>query len=144
MTAPYKKLLVAIDGSPTSDLAFKRAVELAKEFEAHLEIVHAVEDLTTASPHDEFRAVLDIYRKKGQSLLADYQGQAEKLACPSFDLELLIGDPRFQIVKYAKEQDCDLILVGSTGKGALQKMLIGSVSDYITKHAACDVLIVRQ
>ncbi|TVP69364.1 MAG: universal stress protein [Leptolyngbya sp. LCM1.Bin17] len=56
---------------------------------------------------------------------------------------LEFGDPKHTICQVAKEINCDLIVVGSHGYGVVERVLLGSVSDYVVHHARCPVLVVR-
>jgi nucleotide-binding universal stress UspA family protein len=55
------------------------------------------------------------------------------------------GSPKEMIAKtLVEEWDCDLIVMGATGKGTIAKLVVGSVTNHVIKHAPCDVLIVRE
>ncbi len=54
------------------------------------------------------------------------------------------GDPKHVICDMAKQAQCDLIVVGSHGYGMFDRMLMGSVSDYVVHHAHCAVMVVRE
>jgi nucleotide-binding universal stress UspA family protein len=54
-----------------------------------------------------------------------------------------IGDPRAEIIEEAKRSSADLIVVGWTGKNALKRLVLGSVAEYIVRHAPCSVEVVR-
>ena len=54
-----------------------------------------------------------------------------------------IGYPDQTIVKFAKEHDADLIVLGSCGSGGFVRMLIGSVAGYVAHHASCPILVAR-
>jgi nucleotide-binding universal stress UspA family protein len=56
---------------------------------------------------------------------------------------LRIGNPAREIVEYARAQAIDLIVVGATGRGALDRMFMGSVADKVLRHAPCPVLAIR-
>jgi nucleotide-binding universal stress UspA family protein len=53
------------------------------------------------------------------------------------------GDPRESLVKIAKEEDADLIVMGSHGRTGLDKLLLGSVASHVVAHAPCSVLVVK-
>lgn len=58
--------------------------------------------------------------------------------------ELIYGEPRTQIAEIlVKRWDIDLIIIGATGKGPIAKMLLGSITSYVVRHAKCDVLVSR-
>ena len=70
---------------------------------------------------------------------------AVKRAAPNATIEHRVetGDPAATICRIATELDVDVIVVGSHGKGFLSRVLLGSVSEYVTRHAPCPVLVVR-
>jgi nucleotide-binding universal stress UspA family protein len=57
--------------------------------------------------------------------------------------EVAVGHPADQIVHYAAEKDCDMVILGHRGKSRMEKWLIGSVSKRVTTYAPCTVTIVR-
>ncbi len=61
------------------------------------------------------------------------------------DLESMViyGDPAEELMLLAEEKNCDVIVVGSSGKGRMKRTLLGSVSTKISLHAHCSVYIVR-
>ena len=59
--------------------------------------------------------------------------------------EMRTGNPKEMIAKtLVEEWNCDLIVMGATGKGTIAKLVVGSVTNHVIKHAPCDVLIVRE
>jgi nucleotide-binding universal stress UspA family protein len=54
----------------------------------------------------------------------------------------LFGDPAKEIITFAEEGHCDLIVMGRRGQGAVSKALLGSVSDRVVKAASCPVMVV--
>jgi nucleotide-binding universal stress UspA family protein len=53
------------------------------------------------------------------------------------------GDPRDMLVAFARDRAADLVVVGSHGKGRLERLLLGSVTNYVVAHAPCSVLVVK-
>jgi nucleotide-binding universal stress UspA family protein len=53
------------------------------------------------------------------------------------------GNPAEEIIRAAEASDCDLVVLGAYGRGAIQRFLLGSVSDRVVRHAPCPVLVVR-
>ena len=53
------------------------------------------------------------------------------------------GSPKKEIVDFAEENDIDLIVMGSTGKGAIDRVLVGSTASYVVNHAPCNVMVVK-
>ncbi|KAJ3053163.1 hypothetical protein HK097_004895 [Rhizophlyctis rosea] len=79
----------------------------------------------------------DILKREGKAL-----SQAEIKV--TFTLISVQGDPREEIIAKINAQNIDLVVMGSRGRGAVKRALLGSVSDYIVHHAKCPVTIVKE
>jgi nucleotide-binding universal stress UspA family protein len=132
-----KKLLAAVDGSKYADKAVEYAVQLAKNYNAKLALIHVEEDklIRVGGPQVE-----NCVGTVGECILKD---AATKLEGVSFDKKLEYGSPAEVIIKVAKKADVDIIVVGSRGLSSVRRFLLGSVSDYLSMHARSSVLIVR-
>jgi nucleotide-binding universal stress UspA family protein len=132
-----KKLLTAVDGSKYADKALEYAVQLAKNYNANLALIHVEEDklIRVGGPQVE-----DCVGTVGECILKDAATKAEGI---SFDKKLEYGSPAEVIIKIAKKADVDIIVVGSRGLSSIGRFLLGSVSDDISMHARNSVLIVR-
>ncbi len=149
------KILVALDGSVASDQALAKAIALAKPTQGHLTVVTAIEPLPSYMPavimptgdwltldnlpDSEFaKRVL----QAGQETLARAERTCAEHQVPC-QTRLEIGAPREVICSVAKEEQPDILVVGSRGLGSLERLVLGSVSDYVVHHAPCPVLVVR-
>lgn len=132
-----KKLLTAVDGSKYADKALEYAVQLAKNYNANLALIHVEEDklIRVGGPQVE-----DCIGTVGECILKD---AATKVEGVSFDKKLEYGSPAEVVIKVAKKADVDIIVVGSRGLSSVRRFLLGSVSDDISMHARSSVLIVR-
>ncbi|WP_102026779.1 universal stress protein [Salirhabdus sp. Marseille-P4669] len=139
----YKDILVAVDGSDASSAAFFKAVEIAKANNATLVITHVID--TTVYTHSvlqvNYNEELEVYAKE---LLHSFQKQAQSMGIHDVVVHLAYGSPKMKISKdIAKKYHIDLIICGATGHNRVERFLIGSVSEHITRHADVDVLVVR-
>jgi nucleotide-binding universal stress UspA family protein len=132
-----KKLLTAVDGSKYADKALEYAVQLAKNYNASLALIHVEEDklIRVGGPQVE-----NCIGTVGECILKD---AATKVEGVSFDKKLEYGSPAEVIIKVAKKADVDIIVVGSRGLSSVRRFLLGSVSDDISMHARSSVLIVK-
>jgi len=148
------KFLVAIDGSQASYKALKTAIDLAKPTQAIVKAVTIIEPLRDyypelimptgdwvswqVHPNPELEKALV---EKGRSLL-----QAAEKSCKdanvTYETSIEFGTPRDRICKLAGE-GIDILVIGSRGLGSMERLMLGSVSDYIVHHAPCPVLVVR-
>ncbi|MBB5172744.1 universal stress protein [Texcoconibacillus texcoconensis] len=144
MTMNYQTILVAVDGSDESKRAFKKSVELAKYHGSQLLITHVVDTRTFASVEHYDRAIISEAEQYAEEMLQDYKQQAQAEGVNEIELIIDYGSPKVKIAKdLAKKYEVDLIVTGATGLNAVERFLIGSVSEHITRHSQCDVLIVR-
>lgn len=145
-----KKIVVAIDGSPQSDKAAEEAVRLASisgtKFKSKLYAVMVLPSMKTPS-------FTDFFPDKPATEMPGWQEKRDRLfyvvekvaAEAGVDLESMViyGDPAEELMLLAEEKSCDVIVVGSSGKGRMKRTLLGSVSTKISLHAHCSVYIVR-
>lgn len=144
---PYRKVAVALDGSPQSASAFSAARKLAPD--AAFRLVHAVDIplpfqqalLRAGTSQGEiarYRAArADAARKEISTFQRDYP-ETSKLP-----VELLDGEPGPALVRFSKGRHADLMALGTHGRGAAMQALLGSVARRVLGEAACDVLVVN-
>ena len=140
-----KRILVPTDFSVCSDAALKYGRALTEAFGATLHLLHVVQD-----PYTQPWAAEAFPTPLGE-MLAQWEEQArQRLATllPEGDrtgaaIATIVGSPFYEIVRYATEQQIDLIVIGTHGRGPLGHMLLGSVAEKVVRKAPCPVLTVR-
>lgn len=143
MISNYQNILVPVDGSEQAERSFKTAVEIAKRNDAKLFIAYVIDTRNVSlSPEyqpitPEFTENVDREFIKGMMDYAAAQGIAAQQIVTNGNPLTLIAEA------FPKEYDIDLIVIGATGKGAITRALVGSVSQHVVKHAPCDVLVAR-
>ncbi|HJJ96379.1 MAG TPA: universal stress protein [Methanocorpusculum sp.] len=136
----FSRILVALDGSEISRIAYSRALEFAREDNAEL---HAITVVNSShiwkddSPANQTRTGTDA------KMLLDELENTAKEAGVSFTPHLVSGHPGDRIVSTADEIDADLIVVGSLGKSHLDRLLLGSVSAYVTQYSMRNIMVIR-
>ncbi|UCZ52276.1 universal stress protein [Bacillus shivajii] len=144
MGVRYNNILVAVDGSEEAKRAFRKASALATEHEAKLLIVHIVDTRSFASVEHYDRTILSETEKQADTMLKEYKEQALSAGVEDVTMIIDYGSPKVKITKdVAKKHEVDLIVTGATGLNAVERFVIGSVSEHIARNARCDVLIVR-
>jgi len=142
---PYKRILVAIDGSKASFTALQKAVELAKTLNAELygiTVVPQVADflgLPTPSTQGMVDVVLENAKQLRERVLDQVRGMGFKMA----EYYVEVGSPSNIILDKAEEIGADLIVVGRRGISGIARVLIGSVSSKIVRAAKRDVLVIE-
>ena len=139
-----KTILVPTDFSEHSEKAVQYGAELASKFGAALHLLHTVD--TTPVLYGEGGA---FPFESAEEIVAVAAKQLDQIEVESLGKERLVrracqGTPFVEIVRYAKENNVDLIVLGTHGRGAIAHMLLGSVAEKVVRKAPCPVLVVRE
>lgn len=144
MPEKYEKIIIAVDGSKASEKAFEKSVEIAKSDNATLVLAHIVDSRTFATAEAYDKSLSERAEKYAKDLLNEYVANAKEAGVEKVELVIKYGSPKVAIAKeIAPENNADLIVVGATGLNAVERFLIGSVSESVARYSKCDVLIVR-
>jgi len=142
-----KKILVPTDFSPTSEVAINYARALAEAFDATVHVLHVVEDpFVHGWAGEGYIPDLPQFR---EGLARDASEKLGKVMSAvdreRFGVQLVtrFGSPFIEIVRYAKGEAVDLIVLGTHGRGPIAHLLMGSVAEKVVRKAPCPVLAVR-
>ena len=138
-----QKILVAHDGSKSSDKALKKAVELATVFKSPLTVLSAIPELYLTELKMTDRNLISDSISGG---IGNVMEKIQKsLSSKSIEVKTLVrkGDPAEIILDTAQKMGADLIITGSHGKHGAKKFHLGSVSAKIVKYARCPVMVVK-
>ncbi len=137
----YKKILVAIDGSPQSDNAIHEAIAIAKRNQTALDVLYVKDETRLGGTPYAMPLYLETLEKESQQVL----DAARQIIKDSVDYTLhnYTGFPKKEIVQFAEKEAVDLIVMGSNSKNLLDRILVGSTSTYVVSHAPCNVMIVK-
>jgi nucleotide-binding universal stress UspA family protein len=143
------KILLAIDDSKYSQAAAQAVAAQFASPENEVQVLHVVEPLILTPYFDggEFYTrqleglEKEEYRRGKELVEQTAKSLAERGLRASSSVEE--GDPRAAIVDRAAEWKADLVVLGSHGRRGLERLLLGSVSEYVARHARCSVEIVR-
>ena len=129
----FKKLLVATDGSSKASKAVDYAIQLCQSFDAKMTLLNAEE-----------KSLLRFKPKEAKKISEHILNAAtEKAKGVTFYPRMEIGDPATAILKVARQEDSDIIVLGSRGISSIKRFLLGSVSSEVSIKAQCSVLIIR-
>jgi nucleotide-binding universal stress UspA family protein len=148
----YRRILVAIDGSDTAQLALDHALNLAREQQARVRIVHALESvhflvsMAGGYPFDA-SALIESMRADGERVLEQARVVAHKAGVDA-ETALIEGETPVDraatiIVQDALRWDADLIVVGTHGRRGFDRIVLGSVAETLVRIAHTPVLLVR-
>jgi nucleotide-binding universal stress UspA family protein len=145
----YNRILVPVDGSPTSSRGLQEAIKLARLTGARLRLMHVVDELALASGLEAATMMtgdmMQLLREGGARLLAKARARVEKAGVPvdSVLCDSLAGRICDQVVDQAKSWRADLIVLGTHGRRGVGRMLLGSDAEMIMRLAPVPVLLVR-
>jgi len=166
-----KKILVGCDFSHDSKLAFEHGLSLAQEYKAELHMTHVIKptehielkasDYINAIPGDyrhwrgmDYFEVQQKVTKENRDKINKLRSRLERQLYFMVPEELrnrcspqtaiLTGEPYKELIKYAKDQGIDMIVLGIRGHTLWEKLMVGSTTDRVIRSAPCPVLAVRQ
>ena len=150
----YQRILVAVDGSPTSNRGVQEAIRLAQMTGGKLRLMHCIDDLS-------FSIIMGAYgmdaaggyvgdwitalRSNGESILHEVAAAAQSARV---EVETLMGEnfagPVWeQISKEADKWNADLVVLGTHGRRGVGRALLGSTAELLVRHASVPVLLIR-
>jgi nucleotide-binding universal stress UspA family protein len=135
----FKRILVPIDGSRLSTVAFDKAVSLALLIDGNVTIVNVVDDESPVLGGIQ-NDVVDERKREAMSMLDRYmqRGRDQGLEVRSV---IKTGDPADRIIEMSTH--FDLIIMGSLGMGKIAEIVLGSVVEKVSHRACCPVMIIR-
>jgi nucleotide-binding universal stress UspA family protein len=138
------KLLITTDGSEASLGAVRYVVKSAPHLrhpELHLVTVQAPIS-STASALVGHRAVKEYHREEGDAALKDARAVLDAAGL-KYECHVLVGEPGEAIAAYARDRDCDQIVMATRGKGILGNLLLGSTTTRVIELATMPVTLVK-
>ena len=144
------RILVAVDGSPTSRRALGLAADMAQKYEAELVLLYVIRDMQIPdsvqkmADIDSFMGTrLSAMQMVGQQILKESEEMVAPAGLDKVKTEVRPGDPAGVILRYAEEADMDMIVMGSRGLGNIESALLGSVSRKVTNLSKVPCLTVK-
>ena len=146
------RILVAVDGSDTSMKAADYAITLAKNNdnnEAEIFVINVIDipPMFKMLPSDTRKQLIRIGRQQATQIFDTIEQMAKrhdvktnKINTEMVETSISAAD---EIIKYSKEKDVDLIVVGTKGRSGMSKALLGSVASKVVTYSPCSVLVVR-
>jgi universal stress protein A len=140
----YQHILLAVDFFEQDSVVINKAKQLAGVFKAKLSVVHVIDSvpLTDVGYGGELPFNLDLTAELMEAAKQRLEKLAIELGIHAEAIFLETGNPKLNIVKVARDNKVDLIIIGSHGRHGLA-LLLGSTANGVLHHASCDVLAVR-
>jgi len=148
----YKKILLATDGSKYAEMAAEHAIWIAGLSGAELIVLNVIETSSLVILPAEYLIVRikEILKEEGRKSLEEISKLVEESRTEDEyheEIKLTMvteeGSPADIIVKKIKEENIDLVVMGTSGKHGLDRFLLGSVTENVVRSASCPVLVVH-
>jgi len=136
----FKHLVVPTDFGEPAQAALNFAIDLAKTYESKLTLLHVYGVPTVYYPDSVAWPLEELARAAQTSLDTAVAQVRERHKNTQGHVE--VGDPREAILKYAKESDADLLVIGTHGRTGLAHLVLGSVAEWLVRMAPLPVLSV--
>ncbi|MCR6554848.1 universal stress protein [Aeromonas sp. CPF2-S1] len=139
-----KTLLCPVDFSQMSRAVLDYAVFMAQSHQAQLKLIHVVDQLHGFDSYKILHmTAIEITHEMERQARTQLKELVATLPIPAtFDIRF--GRAADEIVIQAKEDEVELIVMGSHGRSGISHLLVGSVAESVVRHAPCPVLVVRQ
>jgi len=139
---PIRKILVGHDESPPADRALALAADLAEEYDARLVLLTVLPPLPSVAP--DTASISDVTRARIDTALRMLRQRAERLRTEGRSVGHLveIGDPTERLLDLADRLEVDVTVLGRSGKGAVARLLMGSVTTSLLHQSKRPILVV--
>ena len=139
----YDKIMIATDGSKQVEKAVEAAVQLAKITGARLYAVYVIASAGYTPRNfgweESLREILEAEAKKAVTFVEE----AGKVSGVKVEPVILEGHPADRIMKFAEQEDMDLIVMGTLGRTGLDRFLLGSIAENVVRHSKTPVMVVK-
>ncbi len=140
----YKRILLALDGSPLAEQALPHAIALAERFQSELVLLRVLVPLSRPPTVAEVaiqraeEATMVLVREYLERVTADVQERGIEVQAVT-----IVGRPHVQIIQYAETNQIDMVVICTRGQSGLSRWLMGSVSDRVVRGVDVPVMLVR-
>ncbi|MFB6161284.1 MAG: universal stress protein [Haloferacaceae archaeon] len=137
----YEDILLPIDGSDAAEAAVEHAADLARTYDATVHVFCAVEPIPTAEA--DAATLIETMQEDAERVVAD---AASRLREDGVDVTTAVrtGSAYRTILSYVEDAGVDLVVMGTHGRSGVGRVLLGSVTEKVVRHADVPVLTVRR
>jgi nucleotide-binding universal stress UspA family protein len=141
----FQKIMIATDGSGYSLLAAGKGIELARLSGGKVYAVYVVSTNYSSYVGVDFYwgEIYEAFKKDGENAVNKIKEMGESVGV-NVEPILLEGHPADELIRYAEEEEMDIVIMGTIGKTGLDKLLLGSVTGNLVRHSRVPVMVVRE
>jgi len=141
----YTHILVAVDFSASADQVVSKARDIAKRNNARLSLLHVVEYMPPIA-YDYDPMLISNWAVNDEQMLEraeqSLKNISEKQNLENAELNVQLGTPKHEISQFVKDNDCDLVVMGSHGRHGIS-LLLGSTANAVLHAMPCDILTIK-
>jgi len=137
----FDRILVPTDGSPSMESVVDHALDIAVVHDATLHGLYVVDtgSFATLPVESTWDGLTEMLEEEGEMAVSDFEAMTEARAA---ETAVRDGNPSKEIVSYAREHDCDTIVMGTHGRGGIDRLLLGSVAERVVRSSPVPVVTV--
>lgn len=141
----FRKVLVPVDGSPTSNKALVHALQIARDAGGSVRLLHTADELAYVTGFEYTPDIVALAREAGERVLADAKDIAQAAGVPAETNFIEFPQQRLgeTVADEARNWGADLIVVGTHGRRGVGRVLLGSGAEQVIRHAPVPVLVIR-
>ncbi|AZG16886.1 MULTISPECIES: universal stress protein [Cupriavidus] len=145
----YERILVAVDGGPSSELAIAQAVGLAKQLQAEVKVLFVVDDSELffehayIDPTEIVNGMVHVGQKALAAASRRFENAGVRCLTALAEKPVSPGNISGTIVSHADQWQADLIVMGTHGRRGMRRVIMGSVSEGVISKSAKPVLLIR-
>ncbi|MBC8213396.1 MAG: universal stress protein [Candidatus Marinimicrobia bacterium] len=144
----FNNILCPTDLSPRAEMAVKKAVQMAHQFNSKITLLNVHEEFMNKDEMEMLRVSVekmqDKFKEIALSAREDMKTLIHKLHAEDIEVAFLLkeGKSSSSIIETAKSINADLIVIGTNGKPSLSEFILGTTAEYVVRHSECPVLVV--
>jgi universal stress protein A len=142
----WRRICCAVDFGEASRAALEQAIDLARLLDAELTLVHVVVPLPALSDAVVMVSPQELnaaQAEEDEKVLARWAAEAEHELGRPVRVRAMAGDAAAELLRHARDERCDLLVVGTHGRTGLPRLVLGSVAERVARQAPCQVLVVH-
>jgi nucleotide-binding universal stress UspA family protein len=145
----FNHILCPTDLKERSDMAVKKAVQIAHQFGSKITLLNINEEFMDKKEREMLRVSVDKMKEKYKRIAIDSKEEMKtvihKLHADDIEIDYLLhsGKPKNAIVEVAKQLGTDLIVIGTDGRDNVMDFVVGTITEHVVNAAPCPVLVVH-
>ena len=138
-----KKILVATDGSTHAKKAMDFTSDISLKYKATVYVIHVIAPLHSVAEGYGFQQVEDNQQRVAREIIGKAEKEIKKKGVESYQSDILHGNPAQEIIEFARDNNVDMMIMGSRGAGKIEMLMLGSVSHKVCHLADCTCVTVK-